>query len=58
MTLIQQIEEEKSISVAYAKLAAICNKIFIARNVSMNQQEIIRQLEEIDKLFVDRESAN
>ena len=58
MTLIQQIEQEKSVSVAYAKLAAICNKIYIARNISMSQQDIIKQLEEIDKLFVDREGGN
>jgi succinyl-CoA synthetase beta subunit len=51
--LINQIEEEKGVSLAYIKLRGICNKIFIARNISMSNADIVKQLEEIDKLFAD-----
>lgn len=37
----------------YEKASEICNKIYIARNISMSQEKIIEQLKEIDKLFCD-----
>jgi hypothetical protein len=33
------------------KLKEVCNKIYIARNISLSQEEIIKQLEVIDALF-------
>ena len=39
-------------------LKDICNKIYIARNISMSYETIIENLEEIDKLFRDNENFN
>ena len=33
------------------KLKEVCNKIYIARNISLSQEEIVNQLEVIDALF-------
>ena len=32
-------------------LCTICNKIYIARNITLDQNAILEQLKEIDKLF-------
>jgi hypothetical protein len=41
-----------------AILKDICNKIYIARNISMSPDTIIENLEEIDRLFRDNENYN
>ena len=33
------------------KLKEVCNKIYIARNISLSQEGVIKQLEVIDALF-------
>lgn len=32
-------------------LREICNKIYIARNISLNHESVLEQLKKIDKLF-------
>ena len=32
-------------------LKEICNKIYIARNISLNHESVLEQLKKIDKLF-------
>jgi len=39
-------------------LKDICHKIYINRNISMSQENIIDNLEKIDILFRDRENFN
>lgn len=39
-------------------LKIICHDIYIARNISMNQEKILDSLRKIDKLFVDRTNYN
>lgn len=39
-------------------LKDICNKIYIARNISMSEEQIIENLEKIDTLFKDKENYN
>ena len=39
-------------------LKDICNKIYIARNISMNDATIHDMLSRIDKLFKDRNNFN
>jgi hypothetical protein len=39
-------------------LKDLCNKIYIARNISLNNDDVIQQLELIDKLFKDQENFN
>jgi len=39
-------------------LKEICNKIYIARNISLNHESVLEQLEEIDKLFKEDENHN
>ena len=34
-------------------LKELCNKIYIARNISLSHEDVIRQLELIDNLFKD-----
>jgi len=34
-----------------SKLKEVCNKIYIARNISLSQEGVIKQLEVIDTLF-------
>jgi hypothetical protein len=41
-----------------AILKDICNKIYIARNISLSHVTIIENLEEIDRLFRDNENFN
>jgi hypothetical protein len=41
-----------------AILKDICNKIYIARNISMSPEMIIENLEEIDRLFRDKDNFN
>jgi hypothetical protein len=41
-----------------AILKDICNKIYIARNISLSNVTIIENLEEIDRLFRDNEKYN
>lgn len=36
-------------------LRDICNRIYIARNISLNQEKILEELQKIDSLFRDRE---
>lgn len=37
-------------------LKEICNKIYIARNISLSHESVLEQLKEIDKLFRDNEA--
>jgi len=39
-------------------LKEICYKIYIARNISLNEETIIEQLEKIDGLFRDKDNYN
>jgi len=39
-------------------LKSICHDIYIARNISMNQQKILDSMKAIDRLFVERENFN
>jgi hypothetical protein len=39
-------------------LKDICNKIYIARNISMSEEQIIENLEKIDILFRDKSNFN
>lgn len=39
-------------------LRDICNRIYIARNISMSQEVILEQLVKIDTLFRDDENFN
>lgn len=39
-------------------LKDICNKIYIARNISMSEEQIIDNLEKIDTLFRDKSNLN
>lgn len=39
-------------------LKAICNQIYIARNISMNSEEIEKQMKMIDSLFRDKDNFN
>lgn len=39
-------------------LKEICNKIYIARNISLNHESVLEQLKEIDKLFREDENHN
>jgi hypothetical protein len=41
-----------------AILKDICNKIYIARNISLSHNTIIENLEEIDRLFRDNDNFN
>lgn len=41
-----------------AILKDICNKIYIARNISLSNVTIIENLEEIDRLFRDKDNFN
>lgn len=37
-------------------LKSICNRIFIGRNISMSEEQILAELSKIDSLFATRES--
>lgn len=37
-------------------LKEICNKIYIARNISLNHESVLEQLKKIDKLFREYET--
>jgi 3-phosphoglycerate kinase len=39
-------------------LKAICNQIYIARNISLNNEIIEEQLRRIDSLFRDKDNFN
>ena len=39
-------------------LKTICHEIYIARNISMNQEKIINSMKKIDRLFVERSNYN
>lgn len=39
-------------------LKAICNQIYIARNISMNSEKVEEQLKRIDSLFRDKDNYN
>jgi len=39
-------------------LQDICNRIYIARNISLSEEQILDNLEKIDKLFNFRENFN
>ena len=39
-------------------LKDICNKIYIARNISLSHESIVENLERIDTLFRDRDNFN
>jgi hypothetical protein len=39
-------------------LKDLCNKIYIARNISLSDADVIEQLELIDNLFKDQENFN
>ena len=39
-------------------LKEICNRIYIARNISLNHECVLEQLKEIDTLFKDDENHN
>lgn len=39
-------------------LKTICHDIYIARNISMNQEKIIDSMKKIDRLFVERKNFN
>jgi hypothetical protein len=39
-------------------LKEICNKIYIARNISLDNDGVIEQLKEIDELFKENENYN
>ena len=42
----------------YKKCHDICAKIYIARNITLDERVIINQLKEIDKLLADKEKFN
>ena len=42
---------QKRLAENYAKTAKICAKIYIARNISLSDFEVISSLKEIDKLY-------
>lgn len=39
-------------------LKAICNQIYIARNITLNTETIEEQLKKIDQLFRDKDNFN
>lgn len=39
-------------------LKDICNRIYIARNITLSQDSVIDNLEKIDRLFRDRSNFN
>lgn len=39
-------------------LKAICNQIYIARNISMSSETVEEQMKRIDALFRDRDNFN
>jgi hypothetical protein len=39
-------------------LKDICNKIYIARNITLNNDEINHQMQRIDKILKDTENYN
>jgi hypothetical protein len=63
LTTIPDDKDLKSIS-SYGSLdqllilKTICHDIYIARNISMNQEKILDSLRKIDKIFVDSSNYN
>ena len=41
-----------------AKLLEICNRIYIARNISLSEKSILECLQEIDNILSDKENFN
>jgi hypothetical protein len=63
LTTTPDIEDLKTIT-SYGSLEQliilkdICHRIYIARNISMNQESILESMNKIDKLFVDKSNYN
>jgi len=63
LTTIPDDKDLKSIS-SYGSLdqllilKTICHDIYIARNISMNQEKILDSMKKIDKIFVDSSNYN
>jgi hypothetical protein len=63
LTTIPDDKDLKSIS-SYGSLdqllilKTICHDIYIARNISMNQEKILDSMRKIDKIFVDSSNYN
>ena len=48
-----RIEELWSVVEKYADAGKICAKIYIARNISLSEKDVLSALTEIDKLYRD-----
>lgn len=42
----------------YEQMHSICNRIYIARNIVLNPDEILAALEDMDRLMSDRDNQN
>lgn len=54
MKSINDLTKEEQLSV----LMDLCGKIYIARNITLSEKDLVSYLKQIDLLFMDRENFN
>ena len=51
--LCSELLFQKRLAEKYTEAAKICGKIYIARNISLSEKDVVLSLAELDKLYRD-----